>query len=56
MSQTIEAARMEAKAAVEEFRNHIGGEWVPSRSGRTFDNVNPADTREIVARFPASTR
>ncbi|HWH40989.1 MAG TPA: aldehyde dehydrogenase family protein [Usitatibacter sp.] len=56
MSETIDAARGEAKAAVEEFRNHIAGDWVPSRSGRTFDDVNPADTREIVARFPASTR
>jgi aldehyde dehydrogenase (NAD+) len=56
MSGTIEATRGEAKAAVEEFRNHIAGEWVASGGGRTFDDVNPADTREIVARFPASTR
>ncbi|MGE5095269.1 MAG: aldehyde dehydrogenase family protein [Betaproteobacteria bacterium] len=56
MPETISAARGEAKAAVEEFRNHIGGEWVPSASGRTFDDVNPADTRDIVARFPASAR
>jgi acyl-CoA reductase-like NAD-dependent aldehyde dehydrogenase len=56
MSETVEAARGEAKAAVEEFRNHIAGEWVAARGGLTFDDVNPADTREIVARFPASTR
>ncbi len=42
--------------APETFLNHIGGEWVPSRSGRTFDDLNPADTREVVARFPASSR
>jgi len=40
------------EARIEEFRNCIGGEWVASRSGRTFDDVNPADTRDVVARFP----
>ncbi|MFN3295542.1 MULTISPECIES: aldehyde dehydrogenase family protein [Caldimonas] len=39
---------------IEEFLNHINGEWVRSLSGRTFDNVNPADTREVVGRFQAS--
>ena len=39
----------------DEFRNLIDGEWTPSRSGRTVDNVNPADTRDIVGRFAAST-
>jgi acyl-CoA reductase-like NAD-dependent aldehyde dehydrogenase len=40
---------------VEEFRNHIGGEWAAAARGKTFDNVNPADTRDIVGRFQAST-
>ncbi|MFO1219430.1 MAG: aldehyde dehydrogenase family protein [Burkholderiaceae bacterium] len=40
---------------IETFRNHIGGEWVASASGRLFDDSNPADTREVVARFQAST-
>ncbi|MCJ0764435.1 aldehyde dehydrogenase family protein [Variovorax sp. CYS-02] len=39
----------------EEFCNHIQGEWSRSRTGRTFDNVNPADTRDIVGRFQASS-
>jgi acyl-CoA reductase-like NAD-dependent aldehyde dehydrogenase len=55
MSELVAAARGNAGAAVEEFRNHIAGEWVAARGGRTFDDVNPADTREVVARFPAST-
>lgn len=38
----------------EEFLNHINGEWVRSLGGRTFDNINPADTRDIVGRFQAS--
>jgi aldehyde dehydrogenase (NAD+) len=34
--------------------NFIGGEWVPARSGQTFETRNPADTREIVAQYPTS--
>jgi acyl-CoA reductase-like NAD-dependent aldehyde dehydrogenase len=38
----------------ETFRNFIGGEWVPAQSGDTFQNVNPADTREVVGLFARS--
>jgi alpha-ketoglutaric semialdehyde dehydrogenase len=41
---------------VEEFKNHIAGEWVGSRTKKTFDDVNPADTRDIVGRFQASSK
>lgn len=37
------------------FLNHIGGEWTASTSGHTFEDTNPADPREVVARFQAST-
>lgn len=40
--------------AVEEFRNCIGGEWRRARGGGTFDDFNPHDAREVVARFAAS--
>ncbi len=36
------------------YHNYIGGEWVPSSSGETFENLNPADTRDVVGRFPLS--
>lgn len=39
---------------IEEFLNYINGEWSRSLTGRTFDNINPADTRDIVGRFQAS--
>lgn len=42
-------------ATIEAFRNHIDGEWTWSASEKTFDNTNPADTRDIVGRFQAST-
>lgn len=36
------------------YQNFIGGDWVGAGSGNTFTNVNPADTRESVAAYPAS--
>ena len=42
------------KTAVKTYHNYIGGEWVKSSSGEWFDNVNPADTTDIVGRFPRS--
>jgi alpha-ketoglutaric semialdehyde dehydrogenase len=37
-----------------EFRNYVAGEWIASSTGRTFADVNPADTRDVVGRFQAS--
>ncbi len=42
------------KTSVKKYHNYINGEWVKSSSGEWFDNVNPADTSDIVGRFPAS--
>jgi alpha-ketoglutaric semialdehyde dehydrogenase len=36
------------------FKNYINGEWTDSRSGKTFPNVNPANTDETVGLFQAS--
>lgn len=36
------------------YYNYIGGEWVESASGEWFENVNPADTSDIIGRFPRS--
>ena len=40
----------------EEFQNFIGGEWVPARSGQTFEDLNPADRDDLVGRFPRSDK
>ncbi|OFW39261.1 MAG: aldehyde dehydrogenase [Acidobacteria bacterium RIFCSPLOWO2_12_FULL_67_14] len=37
------------------FQNCIGGRWVPSRSGKLFDNRNPADRDDLIGRFQEST-
>ena len=36
------------------FKNFIAGEWVAPDGGEYFDNVNPADTSDIIGRFPLS--
>jgi aldehyde dehydrogenase (NAD+) len=36
------------------FPNYIAGEWTESKSHRTFPNINPANTTEVVGHFPAS--
>src|ERR1700737_2993306 len=44
-----------ARTKIEEFRNYIDGKWSASQTGEQFDDVNPADTSDIVGRFPASS-
>jgi aldehyde dehydrogenase (NAD+) len=36
------------------FKNFINGEWVESRSGKAYENRNPANTDELVGMFVAS--
>jgi len=36
------------------YQNLIGGQWVPSRSRKTFFNLNPARTDDVVGEFQAS--
>jgi acyl-CoA reductase-like NAD-dependent aldehyde dehydrogenase len=36
------------------YKNFIDGEWVESSTGETFENRNPADTRDVVGIFQAS--
>jgi len=37
------------------FKNFINGEWVESRSGKTYEDRNPANSDELVGMFVAST-
>src|SRR5436853_3512406 len=36
------------------YKNFIDGEWVESSTGETFENRNPADTRDLVGIFQKS--
>jgi alpha-ketoglutaric semialdehyde dehydrogenase len=37
-----------------QFKNFIDGKWVDAKSGRTFENRNPAKWSEVVGIFPKS--
>jgi alpha-ketoglutaric semialdehyde dehydrogenase len=37
------------------YENLIGGRWVESSSGATFDSVNPADSSDVVGHFQQAT-
>ncbi len=36
------------------FQNYIAGAWVDPSTGKHFDNTNPADTTDVIGRFPLS--
>ena len=38
------------------YKNLIDGEWVESSSGETFENISPADTRDVVGIFQKSVK
>jgi aldehyde dehydrogenase (NAD+) len=46
-------ARLNEKS--ETYKNYIGGRWVKPAGGELLENLNPADTREVVGRFPKSS-
>ncbi|MCZ6625996.1 MAG: aldehyde dehydrogenase family protein [Deltaproteobacteria bacterium] len=36
------------------YKNYIGGKWVEAKSGKTFENRNPANRHDLIGVFPAS--
>ncbi len=40
----------------ETYLNYIGGEWVPTKSGRTFESRNPAHPNQVIGVFQRSDR
>jgi alpha-ketoglutaric semialdehyde dehydrogenase len=38
----------------EEYRNYVGGKWIPAESGETFESRNPANRDEVLGTFPRS--
>ena len=47
-------AAMSGLATGRTYKNFIDGEWVESRTGESFENLNPADTRDVVGVFQKS--
>ncbi len=36
------------------YKNYINGKWVASRSGKTFENINPSNKKQALGRFQKS--
>src|SRR4029079_5594139 len=41
-------------AATTAYRNYVDGAWVPSASGQTFENRNPANVEDLLGTFQQS--
>src|SRR5205809_5865819 len=61
MAQAKKALAKKSRAAntrkqTTNYPNYIGGKWVPSKSREWIENRNPADTRDVIGRFPLSSK
>ena len=48
-------AKPASKVKTETHRNYINGEWLAPSSADYIENRNPADRRDLVGQWPAST-
>lgn len=48
-------AKSKQSTKPETYKNYINGRWVKPAAGQMMENRNPADTRDLVGLFPAST-
>ena len=39
---------------MDKFKNYINGKWVEAVSGKTFQNISPANQEDIIGEFPLS--
>src|SRR5947199_9973674 len=46
---------MPTTATATTYKNLIGGDWVATNSGKTFENRNPANTDDLIGLFQHST-
>jgi aldehyde dehydrogenase (NAD+) len=47
--------RTHARTVGIDFQNFVAGAWSDAASGERFENRNPADTRDLIGTFPASS-
>ncbi len=55
-SRQKEHAHVTVTSKEKTWGNYIGGEWVASESGKTFESRNPSNTNELIGEFAASTK
>jgi aldehyde dehydrogenase (NAD+) len=55
LAKKVKSHKKSTRTRVNSYQNFIGGRWVSSSSGEWIENRNPADTSDLIGRFPLST-
>ena len=53
-TKTTSTSSAHGLRATRDYKNFVDGEWVASRSGKTFENRNPADQDDLIGTFQES--
>jgi aldehyde dehydrogenase (NAD+) len=56
LAKKANSRKSSARTRANTYHNYIDGQWVPSSSGEWIENRNPADTRDLIGRFPRSNQ
>jgi aldehyde dehydrogenase (NAD+) len=56
LAKKARSNKSSARTGANTYHNYINGQWVPSSSGEWSENRNPADTRDLIGRFPQSSQ
>ena len=51
----LEVMPTTVQSDVQTYNNYIDGQWVPSRTGKLFENRNPANQDDLIGRFQESS-
>src|SRR5918992_1931828 len=56
LAKKARSQKSSSRTRANSYHNYINGQWVPSSSGEWSENHNPADTRDLIGRFPQSSQ
>ena len=56
LAKKAKSQKSSSRTRATTYHNYINGQWVPSSSGEWSENRNPADTRDLIGRFPQSSQ
>ena len=56
LAKKARSGKSSSRTRANTYHNYINGQWVPSSSGEWSENRNPADTRDLIGRFPQSSQ
>ena len=53
---TLTKSKSQPKQKTAELKQYIGGKWIDGSHDRVVESLNPADTRDVVARFKSASQ